>query len=70
MHADMEQAGFDGQIAAPVIESMGQHVSYQAMAKEGDVVALATFEGSAASTVTVYRVGSAAIGALERQERE
>jgi Zn-dependent protease with chaperone function len=69
VHADMEQAGFDGQIAAPVIESMGQHVSYQAMAKEGDVVALATFEGSA-STVTVYRVGSAAIGALERQERE
>jgi hypothetical protein len=69
VHADMEQAGFDGQIAAPVIESMGQHVSYQAMAKERDVVALATFEGPA-STVTVYRVGSAAIGALERQERE
>lgn len=53
-----QHAGVEAQIRAAWVPTLGTHRSYQAMAKEGDVVALATFERGQ-STVTVYRTAHA-----------
>jgi Zn-dependent protease with chaperone function len=52
----VQQAGLFGQTAS-VFSGPATHIDYQAMAKQGGVIALATYQGGR-STVTVYRTES------------